>query len=461
MRRSIWPFKKYPYDKRITLFFALFATTSLMSMGTNGCRVREDIQLPALLRPSSPLTFTSGQGNTKPNQLGSLQRSACQDGLQVWDIPFASAMGQHTLKMEMDTAKAQDNTRVTIDGAPYLLTLKPWISPASLHAGCDPERKGDDPVKLSDTDLNQYKQALNTAVPDCQWKWGEEGWICQLPKATPHTALQELKELETRMILKWSRHPYLLTRRIAVVVQLAGILSVEQPDRHLARFCKGLSFSLPLELPLALRSPTWQTRVCHNPNGQHLEAALVGLQQATAEVEALKFQMENNSRVGSLTIRIPANEVPSRDLWVSLDPVGDQPSAPVTLDPQGPAAVVEKPLMQNFVCWHPLYGADVGSTRIAHALDTLHKNQTCQPLTPTDAKQSTQAYIVSSITSEAEFPITNGRSKVLRLPEGQYRYTLRKHVPDFELLHTHPTAETTSGTLEWVSRRPNAIINKW
>ena len=57
-------------------------------------------------------------------------------------------------------------------------------------------------------------------------------------------------------------------------------------------------------------------------------------------------------------------------------------------------------------------------------------------------------YIRESIASETEFPITNGRSKIIRLPKGDYRYAIRQNSGPFsEEFYLPKKKITASGSI--------------
>ena len=68
-------------------------------------------------------------------------------------------------------------------------------------------------------------------------------------------------------------------------------------------------------------------------------------------------------------------------------------------------------------------------------------------------------YIRESIASETEFPITNGRSKIIRLPKGDYRYAIRQNSGPFsEEFYLPKKKITASGSIKWTKRRPHVVI---
>ncbi len=77
----------------------------------------------------------------------------------------------------------------------------------------------------------------------------------------------------------------------------------------------------------------------------------------------------------------------------------------------------------------------------------------------TNAPDPLAVYLMQSLTSETEFVMDNGQTKLLRLPEGQYRYTV-------EVLPQNPvdaedqvedSVASTQGQISWGSTRDHSI----
>jgi hypothetical protein len=71
-------------------------------------------------------------------------------------------------------------------------------------------------------------------------------------------------------------------------------------------------------------------------------------------------------------------------------------------------------------------------------------------------------YLLHSLSSETEFVLDNGQSKLLRLPEGNYRYTVQmlpENPLDSEEVDEESVPKTT-GELNWDSSRRH-MIRSW
>jgi hypothetical protein len=94
-------------------------------------------------------------------------------------------------------------------------------------------------------------------------------------------------------------------------------------------------------------------------------------------------------------------------------------------------------------------------------------------------------YLAESVTSDTEFLLINGEAKMLRLPTGSYSYTIHAapdHVAEFSMAETTPQetdderdeenapvveeqsaiqGPSTTGKIQWETRRPRPIIRTW
>ena len=118
-------------------------------------------------------------------------------------------------------------------------------------------------------------------------------------------------------------------------------------------------------------------------------------------------------------------------------------------------------------CWHPLYSGHAEEMAQANKLGLIPKAQTTctstlsiEYLNRLDKK--TENYIRESIASETEFPITNGRTKIIRLPKGAYRYAIKQNSGPFSEEFSLPENKiAASGSIKWVKKRPHVVIRIW
>ena len=413
---------------------------------------------------------------------------------------------------------------------------------------------------------------LELIAPDCDLSVPDQNfteWRCNLPQADIGLALSELSGVRSTMIRRWSRQPYLLSRRLAVATSIAHALGKEDSERGLNSLCRIVENSMPQELPAILTSARWRQVVCKGTPNRSVrdEAASFALHQAMAEIDALRRLFEKTSRLGYLTVRVPRSSIPHRTLWVSLTPDTDvtdnlvsemgefghsddssQPagrdsgavtSSPnasqpeqvdsvktagttarnyanrVTADLGSPEPLTDSSLSPQ-VCWHPIYSESRRLTTLAgyltlatETVDTGCQIRDLGMLATSDNDKAVdsghseseyvQNYLAASITSETEFALSNGRSKMLRLPIGHYSYRLQS-LPDdpdawdqmndeittdskgddaasedslaesMESLDqsnlegdpiTDGQAKSSRGTILWEKRRPRPVIREW
>jgi hypothetical protein len=118
------------------------------------------------------------------------------------------------------------------------------------------------------------------------------------------------------------------------------------------------------------------------------------------------------------------------------------------------------------MCWHPVFGEAYGLLRIADGMKLTGKGFSLECGYMEDRSDNAESevaalskYLLQSLSSETEFVLDNGQSKLLRLPEGNYRYTV-------QLLPENPldsdgvdedSVPKTSGELNWDSTKRHSI----
>lgn len=315
----------------------------------------------------------------------------------------------------------------------------------------------------------QLAQVLEHVAPDCERvELTRAGFACRLPTAEPDAAEQELVGIQTTMIRRWSRQPYLLARRLAVGVTLSHALQSDDALRSLDTFCRLIQNALPAELPATLQSRRWQAAACRQDSSRRIDAALFGLAKTIAEVDAMRQLFESTSRLGHLAVRIPQSTLAGDRVLVSLLPEPDvtENLAKETQKLWASAASDAAPESAPLACWHPLYAESPELLRLARQLALAGDGDElqCGASTPgaADHQFSPARYFAESITSETEFVVTNGHAKTLRLPTGHYRYTLRILPEDPDAWDdASQLTPQAGGTIVWDTKRPRAVIEKW
>ena len=380
--------------------------------------------------------------------------------------------------------------RVQVEGYRMAFAATTPLRSRLLAVACSAERTAAKDIVVEAAIYAQAHEWLELVAPDCrQITSAADGWHCRLSSIDPSAAAQELLGIQMTMIRRWNRQPYLLARRLAVGLTLAEDLTAAHPETALRRTCRIVQHSLPVELPLTLTNRRWQQVACaSHPTAAQvprmLEAARFGLAKTVAEIDFMRQLFERTSRLGSLTLKLPAGESPKQEVLISLSPAADvadnltretqrlsngEPAgkrAPRRSsdddDDDGDALVTDLPR----ACWHPLFAEDQGALDLARHLG-LTGEAARVACAASQARHSPQAfaterYLAESITSETEFILTSGKSKTLRLPIGRYNFALRPLPDDPDQWDDAAQAKPrVSGEITWESRRPHAVITSW
>ncbi len=353
--------------------------------------------------------------------------------------------------------------------------------------------------------VNVVAGAMGKIVPDCKSVTFDSKFAqCHLEQMLPQPALVKTEEFQKAMIRKWSRQPYILARRTGVVSALARSAISLNNDEGYAKFCKVLQFSLPEELPVVMTSRRWQNALCSGQANIRREAALYGLSKGVQELSMLRELYEETSREGMLSVKIPLDTIPGRavetrrqPLRVTIAPDADVSKKLVDEARQylGRPEVDEQPkhltrgkrssrfrarqervlpkqqiealaAARSDMCWHPVFGESWDLLRVADGMKLTGDgfNFDCGFIYEREgaAKRelaSLSKYLLQSLSSETEFVMDNGQSKLLRLPEGTYQYTvhvLPANPLDSEEIDDDSSPKST-GELGWGTSRNHAI----
>ncbi len=354
------------------------------------------------------------------------------------------------------------------------------INKALKDALCVAQISGDDQLLTENTILvdeaqvvllqNTILAAMKQLVPDCtSLEFGAKEAKCRLASMQPEEAMTATEQFQKVMIQKWSRQPYILARRSGVVTTLARIAAESSPEEAYLKFCRVLKFSIPEELPVVMTSLRWQQAVCSGQASLRQEAALYGLAKGIQELALLRELYEETSLAGTISIKIPLESIPGRALDVPRQPLritiapdvavsqklmdtakkflgrSEQDEAPKRLVRHRKNSAARRvqelaeaqtqnivdTLVQTEICWHPLFSASRSLLQIADGMKLTGKgfHLECGFVYDHDAIAGTESaalskYLIQSLSSETEFVIDNGQTKLLRLPEGQYKYTV-------------------------------------
>lgn len=352
-------------------------------------------------------------------------------------------------------------------------------------------------------------EAMKKITPDCKSiKLDSKGGHCVLESLLPQSAIVKTEDFQRSMIRKWSRQPYILARRTGIVSTLAKTATNFANDEGFSKFCLVLQFSLPEELPVVMTSRRWQNALCSGQGELRREAALYGLAKGTQELAMLRELYEGTSRVGVLSIKIPDQVIPGRAQEASRQPLrvtiapDDDVSKRLVEEAKkylGQADREEQPrrLVRNKhnkrskkfhevvatdvatakksqenradMCWHPVFGESWGLLRVADGMKLTGDGFTfeCGFIYEHEGAADREVaalskYLLQSLSSETEFVLDNGQSKLLRLPHGKYQYTVRvlpANPLDSEEVDEEGAPKST-GEIAWGDAR-NHSIKQW
>ena len=349
-----------------------------------------------------------------------------------------SPVGRHIIKFRSSGTKEY----VSFDGVERVLEKGfPFFSGA-LGRLCAQQKHRE--MLLSKQELDNLVAFLSLLAPSCQLRMPLDGvWQCEVAMESSAIMEKKLTTLHKRLLRRFKRHPYLLLRRTTLAINLVEAIKREDYTKKLHKVCVVAEKSLALELPLAMQSRVFKETVCQ-PNNNQLQAAQWVLSESYKEVSTLYDILRKESYRGVMSIRIPRSQVPSRELWVVID------------DASG-----DKQDLAIASCFHPLYPDEGRHQAYAElGLEGELKERACGLVDEASAGRFYRKYLFSSVASETEFPISNGRGKVLRLPKGQYKYTLKQNLQNFYEPHKGPL-HMSQGSISWGPGKPNPVVKAW
>jgi hypothetical protein len=510
--RRLSGFNKFPEIFALTLVAVLAACSSRISTESSTVVARE-----TKTKPSLPLISVSDAVRESWFNLSSDGKMTTHSPLRVSaksciDMKFVFAANLRVLGQDFGVTLEEDEGQLV---AAIVEDSETKLTEINLPAGikeqiCQAPRSPDtELIVLSEAYLKQLQEliagVLLKIAPDCRKiNFESTAAVCKLDQMMPQVAVIKTEDFQKSMIRKWSRQPYILARRTGVVSTLARAATNLTNDEAFAKFCKVLQFSLPEELPIVMTSRRWQTALCSPESESRREAAFYGLAKGTQELEMLRELYEGTSRVGVLSVKIPGSEIPETQEVITRQPLRviispddevsqklvdqakkylgrtDLKARPrrslrnkrgsnvrkfieVASANQGVQSRVPEPVE---MCWHPVFGEAYGLLRIADGMKLTGKGFSLECGYLEDHSDSAETdmaalskYLLQSLSSETEFVIDNGQSKLLRLPEGHYRYTVQllpENPLDSESVDEEAVPKT-SGDLNWDSSKRHAI----
>lgn len=423
--------------------------------------------------PSPRFNIYTSQDQKKPLFVASVDTKICEKNKeeienQVWHIPITTIFGEFEASITAaNNVALSEPLNVKVDNSVFSINNTDRIPASITKAICKNTPK--DQItnvylkeKKLDTTLKSWLQSL---APQCNYTIlkNNKGWQCDLKTNSIQYSSKQLIRFKKRILRKWSRHPYLLTRRLGLTKQL--ISSAEYPSiQKTNTFCKVLENATEQEKPVVLRSKRLTKALCQNENRENQnKIAQLAINLATKEMQFFQKLVEKTSRLGLLQFKVPKVESPSKDLWISLQPQKDVNrnllAFTETLN-KTKTSIPNKPY--NTPCWHPAFNKQPQLLETAAIMRIIDKTRTYNCSTAFKANMSKiKEYLSLSITGETEFILTNGNSKILRLPKGTYKYIARGTPVDKRAWTPTDADPQTSGLIEWTARRPRPRIKKW
>jgi hypothetical protein len=383
-----------------------------------------------------------------------------------WRLTIHSPFGQHAASIIYPQTTLSQTADVSIEGRRMTMELTDHPSADHIKQACAAyENKGKSAtLMVGDDFVDTVRPWAVEIAPDCRFP--DENlnrWQCRLLTADPGMTLKELDSIKAKMIRRWSRQPYLLARRVAISQQLARAMKISS-EQDLDTTCMLIRHAQTTELPLVMTSIKWQKATCEGELTDRINAGNIGLAKAVAEIGTFKSLFEKSARLGYFTLRIPSKMLPTKTILVNLKPHRDVKENLIAVIAKNWSTEFNNSLPE--FCWHPIFGesGDLNFRARYLGLGTQSGNATCK--IGADYKEDYQtlarSYLANSITSETEFVVSNFRSKLLRLPEGNYSFVLHG-LPDdpSQWDDANEFGTRSSGDVAWTRRRPNPIIRKW
>ena len=388
----------------------------------------------------------------KKLNLASVSSYGCNKGMPYkWSIPFHTAFGSHQLLADFQEHEKTGMAKLAIDGTVYNKAVNLPFNEGTLKSICKQITDNQKQVNLDRIDTTELQKLFSTISPGCTIT-ADQGTnlVCEYEHNSAAASSRTIKAIQEKLIKRWNRHPYLLARRVAITQQLATSVIANDPI-EMIKMCRLVGQSLPDELPLAMRSGVWADYSCKQPASPPVAAHLIVLDAAIREIELLTNALSSSSRLGYLTVKIDRSTTTVKDFWVTLKPV-------IAIEDDESS----EPDLNGLEAWHPLFNHPSKATKLGMNLGIINTAKSPEAETTTaDLSESTQRYVKNSVASETEFTVSNGRSKLLRLPIGTYTYTITPQKQSFrEFFEQIPEQPASSGTVDWTAKSPRVSISR-
>jgi hypothetical protein len=425
--------------------------------------------------------------NSEISSLAKISATSCKISKRIgkpknitWQLKMDSAFGEMIIHLSHAYKNKKNQYQVEVDQQRFTLKVVGTnFSQKLIDDICAEVPADGNTIKLTHSSEQKaqveshFAEILKALAPDCQIQFNPalSSWSCSLEGLDPKVAEQEIAQMRSTIIRRWSRLPYILTRRLSMAHLLAKIYQEPKATPKLTNFCQILETSLFEELPLAFTSRTWQESVCSSQDQNQRERAIqIGLNKALTEIEQLRQLYERSSRLGLLTLRLPKElEKPTRDFLISLIPETNvteelaKVSANIWIENLKESASSPTPnSSMTSGCWHPLFSKNYPQLILAKQLDLVGSTSTSSCTDTTDNSGAIfvnpHVYLADSVTSETEFTLSNRHSILLRLPSGSYKVLVHQLIPmegdEEDSLHF-----VGRSVIKWQNKRPRVVVN--
>ncbi len=450
MKQSILPFKKYPsfnlknfpQNRSLVLIAALASCSQPNSIVSKGGA--EEVRV----KDQREITLVSARGESSV-VVGKLGVGFCDSGsLSSLATILKTSLGEYQVKIVM---RSKTELAFRVDGANFDAVLDFPIDETRAKAICSDVETSGPQVLVGNDIVGNLQRMIGKFIPSCpSAKPTDRGvWQCEETSADVAALRREIRKIHQSALVELKRHPYTLLRKMTVTNQLADALASSEPIDRLARICKITAYSLKEELPLALSSKAWEDAVCRS-QGPKIEPAAYMLEESIKEIKSLTSLVDSGER-GVISLKLPSGPSHSKDLWVSLEI--KSPDSAFWGNTNDPTE-----------CWHPLYDSSSEVKLTAHILKllTTAEDSPCR-LNGTTAieKNFAKQYIFSNLASETEFALVNGKEKSIKLPPGEYEYSIRERPSAKSNLPPDSSSPLSQGVLRWSSANSSHTLSKW
>jgi hypothetical protein len=435
----------------LTLVFGI-GSCALLPLGDPYLTDDELVYLPGgTLRDQSAKLELYQNQLSGPFFLAALDAHSClaNQGYDKWHFRIQTAFGTHDLSMSVSTDTKQALAEGTHFEKAFALET-PYNSDLKKHL-CktwDFKHSGRAFVQ-TDKVLEFRKQAmkwLNQSVPNCKFL-GHRGehWSCEHKEELGELDFgPSLKKIQRAAMKSFKRQPYIFSRKLALTIMAEKFLLAQAPPKQ---FCNILRTSLPSELPLAFRGKPFQESICVLEDAEAKALLQTAFFFAKEEVKTLYHVIAKTSAKALLKIRIPKDQLLTKNMRVELKPSQEVLTKLVEALPKNPTTMSP--------CWHPLFDSNPEHQELAIGLGLTGQDDSCKA-TQKPGKVL-KSYLATATIGESQFVVSNGRAKILYLPKGAYSYSL-KSLPDPAL---QLGQSSSSGFLKWLPGRKVASIQVW